>query len=557
MICWMSMTPAIAFLLAMTFLISIGGIFLMVWGLANDQWGDGVEASKIIFAQGELGQEEDPVLTGVQREAIQTKREKGTLQIDENELAERRILDRSGRQPVLWWISSSIAWLLLGSLFGVIASLKLHLPDWLISEAVLTFGRIRPAHLNVVAYGWASMAGVGVGIWLVPRLFKTPLKGGQFATVGAILWNIGMLIGTIAILAGFSEGLEWLEFPWQADVFLVVGGALAAVPLLMTVVRRRVHHLYVSAWYLIGALVWFPMLLITAKLPLFIGTEQAIMNWWFAHNVLGLWMTPLGLAAAYYFIAKITGTPIYSYTLSLIGFWALALFYSQVGVHHLIGGPVPTWLTTLSIVTSVMMVIPVVAVAMNHHMTVLPKWRMVMHSPTLRFVVLGAMMYTFASIQGSIEALREVNAVTHFTHYTVAHAHMGVYGFFSFVLFGSIYFILPRLVSWEWPHNWAIELHFWLVFLGFGIYFWPLTIGGWLQGTAMLDATRPFMDSVILTMPYLQARSVGGTLMTIGHLVFASHFILVLLRMGPATEAPAQLMQGLFKGRGSAAQVKS
>jgi len=538
------MTPAIAFLLAMTFLISIGGIFLMVWGLANDQWGDGEEASKVIFAEGELGRVEDPVETGVQREQIKTEREAGSLEIDEEELAERRVLDRSGRRPVLWWLCSSVVWLLLGSVFGVVASLKMHLPDWLIQDAVLTFGRIRPAHLNVVAYGWASMAGVGVGIWLVPRLFKTPMVGGQYATVGAILWNIGMFSGTVAVLAGMSEGMEWLEFPWQADVFLVIGGALAAVPLLATVMRRRVHHLYVSAWYLIGALVWFPMLLITAKLPLFIGTEQAIMNWWFAHNVLGLWMTPLGLAAAYYFIAKITGTPIYSYTLSLIGFWALALFYSQVGVHHLIGGPVPTWLTTLSIVTSVMMVIPVVAVAINHHMTVLPKWRLVLHSPTLRFVVAGAMMYTFASIQGSIEALREVNAVTHFTHYTVAHAHMGVYGFFSFVLFGSIYFILPRLVSWEWPHNWAVELHFWLVFLGFGIYFWPLTIGGWLQGTAMLDATRPFMDSVLLTMPYLKARSLGGSLMTLGHIVFASHFVLVLLRMGPATDIPPKLMQG-------------
>ena len=544
------MTPAIAFLLAMTFLISIGGIFLMVWGLANDQWGDGVEASKVIFAKGELGQKEDPALTGAQRTELQEQREKGDLHIDEEELAERRLLDRSGRRPVMWWLSSSIAWLLLGSVFGVVASLKLHLPDWLIGDAVLTFGRIRPAHLNVVAYGWASMAGVGVGIWLMPRLFKTPLVGGNFATVGAVLWNIGMFSGTVGVLAGFSEGLEWLEFPWQADVFLVIGGALAAVPLLMTVVRRRVHHLYVSAWYLIGALVWFPMLLITAKLPLFIGTEQAIMNWWFAHNVLGLWMTPLGLAAAYYFIAKITGTPIYSYTLSLIGFWALALFYSQVGVHHLIGGPVPTWLTTLSIVTSVMMIIPVVAVAINHHMTVLPKWRMVLHSPTLRFVVAGAMMYTFASVQGSIEALRDVNQVTHFTHYTVAHAHMGVYGFFSFVLFGSIYFILPRLVAWEWPHIWAIELHFWLVFLGFGIYFWPLTVGGWLQGTAMLDAARPFMDSVLLTKPYLEARSVGGSLMTLGHIVFASHFVLVLMRMGPASEAAPQLMRGFGKKRG-------
>ena len=550
------MNPAIAFLLSMTFLISIGGLFLMVWGLANDQWGDGQEAAKTIFAEGEVGRAEDPASDGFQRRELQERADAdaGELDIDQSELADRREFDSSGRQPVLWWLTSSVVWLLLGSVFGVMASLKMHMPDWLVGDAVLTFGRVRPAHLNVVAYGWTSMAGVGVGLWLVPRLFKTALAGGRYATVGAVLWNIGVGAGTIAILAGYSSGLEWLEFPRGIDILLVLGGALAAVPLIRTILRRRVHHLYVSAWYLIGALVWFPMLFVTGNLhDLFIGTEQGILNWWFAHNVLGLWMTPLGLAAAYYFIPKITGTPIYSYTLSLIGFWALALFYSQVGVHHLIGGPVPTWLATLSIVTSVMMIIPVVAVAVNHHMTVLPRWRMVLTSPTLRFVVAGAMMYTFASVQGSIEALRTVNTITHFTHYTVGHAHMGVYGFFSFILFGSMYFIVPRLVKWEWPHTWAISLHFWLVFIGFGIYFWFLSFGGWLQGLAMLDASIPFMETMELTLPYLTARSVGGTLMTLGHIVFASHFFLVLARMGPERKEAPQMMSARYVTKGGEA----
>ena len=543
------MNPAIAFLLSMTFLISIGGLFLMVWGLANDQWGDGQEAAKTIFAEGEVGRAEDPAIDGPRRKELQEEADADVseLHIDQAELADRRVYDSSSREPVLWWLTSSVVWLLLGSVFGLVAALKMHLPDWLVGDAVLTFGRIRPAHLNVVAYGWASMAGVGVGIWLVPRLFKTELAGGRYATVGAVLWNLGLAGGTIAILAGFSSGLEWLEFPWQVDILLVLGGALAAVPLILTILRRRVHHLYVSAWYLVGALVWFPMLFVTGNLHgLFTGTEQGILNWWFAHNVLGLWMTPLGLAAAYYFIPKITGTPIYSYTLSLIGFWALALFYSQVGVHHLIGGPVPTWLATLSIVTSVMMIIPVVAVAVNHHMTVLPRWRMVLTSPTLRFVVAGAMMYTFASVQGSIEALRSVNTITHFTHYTVGHAHMGVYGFFSFILFGSMYFILPRLVRWEWPHAWAITLHFWLVFIGFGIYFWFLSFGGWLQGLAMLDASVPFMETMELTIPYLQARSIGGALMTLGHIVFAAHFFTVLARMGPQRDEAPLMMSSRY-----------
>lgn len=546
------MTTAIAFLLAITFLISIGGLFLLIWAVGNDQFGLGQRAAKTIFADGEIGRIEDPATPEPARAAMQRDRgDRG--EVDEAEIARRIELDASSRMPVLVWIGSSMAWLLVASVFGMIASIKLHLPDWLVQDAIWTFGRVRPAHLNVAAYGWASMVGVGVGIWLIPRLFRTPLVGGGWATAGGVLWNIGVLAGTVAILAGHSDGQEWLEFPWRIDVLLMAGGALAAVPLLMTLYRRRVQHLYVSSWYLIAALVWFPMLFVTANLPgLFTGTEQAVVNWWFAHNVLGLWMTPLGLAAAYYFIAKIVGTPIYSYSLSLIGFWALALFYSQVGVHHLIGGPVPTWLVSLSIVTSVMMVIPVIAVAINHHMTVAPHWRLLLHSPTLRFVVLGAMMYTFASIQGSIEALRSVNTITHFTHYTVAHAHMGLYGFFSFVMFGSVYFVMPRLMRWEWPYPWAIALHFWLVFIGFAIYFWPLSIGGWLQGLAMLDASRPFMDSVTLTQPYLVARSVGGGLMTLGHLVFVTHFVVALRRGGRERAEPARLLAGILREGGAA-----
>ena len=186
--------------------------------------------------------------------------------------------------------------------------------------------------------------------------------------------------------------------------------------------------------------------------------------------------------------------------------------------------------------------------AVNHHMTVLPRWRMVLISPTLRFVVAGAMMYTLASLQGSIEALRSVNTITHFTHYTVAHAHMGLYGFMSLILFGSMYFILPRLVGWEWPYAWAISAHFWLVVAGFAIYFLALTVGGWLQGLAMLDAAVPFMESMALTVPYLTARSVGGSLMTLGHLVFAVHFFMVLLRLGPRRELPPEFALGRFVG---------
>jgi len=536
------MTIAISFLLAATFVISVGGLALLVWALANDQFTLSEGAARTIFAPGEVGRVEDPAMSDDDRATMQRTRDddlvtepgedEDSSRVDDA-LAGRWLADASTRTPVLWWLMSALFWLAAASILGVVASLKLHMPDWLVQDVALTFGRIRPAHLNAAAYGWSSMAGIAVGVWLIPRLFKTPLVGGVWATAGAVVWNIGVIGGIGAVLAGYSDGLEWLEFPWQVDVFLVLGGGLAAVPLILTLLRRRVQHLYVSAWYLIAALIWFPMLFLTANLPnLFGGVEQSMLNWWYAHNVLGLWMTPLGLAAAYYMLPKIVGAPIYSYGLSLIGFWALALFYSQVGLHHLIGGPVPTWAVTLSIVHSVMMVIPVLAVAVNHHMTVARHWRLLLYSPTLRFVTVGAMLYTAASIQGSLEALRSVNAITHFTHYTVAHAHLGAYGFFAFVMFGSVYFIMPRITGREWPFPRAISAHFWLVFLGFLVYFWPLTIGGWLQGLAMQDPDRPFMDSVLITRPFLVARSIGGSLMTAGHLVFVLHAVLMLFGLG-------------------------
>jgi cytochrome c oxidase cbb3-type subunit 1 len=234
------------------------------------------------------------------------------------------------------------------------------------------------------------------------------------------------------------------------------------------------------------------------------------------------------LGAAYYFIPKVLGRPIHSYHLSLVGFWGLAFFYSQVGGHHLIGGPVPQWFVTISIVQSVMMCIPVIAVAINQHMTVIGNFSALKHSPTLRFIVIGTMLYTLASVQGALESLRSINTITHFTHYTIAHAHLGLYGFFSFIMFGSIYFVMPRITQWEWPYPVLISWHFWLVVVGFFIYVVWLSIGGWLQGLLMLDATKPFMDSVAVTLPYLKARSIGGSLMTLGHTIFAVHFFLMI-----------------------------
>ena len=534
------MDPTVVLLSA--FLISIIALGIFIWSMRNGAFHD-PSGARVIFTAHEVGRAEDPAaasdsLTALQR-TVDLRQRHTAAPIDE-ELVPRAQADRSSATVTFVFLSCAIGWLLVGSVAGLISSVKLHDPDWLARYEWLTFGIIRTIHLNAVIYGWSSMAGLGLAMWMLPRLLKTTLQGGRFALLGAVLWNAGLIAGIGSVGAGFSTGLEWLEMPWQVALLLVSGGALIGIPLLLTVARRTVDHLYVSVWYLGAAVFWFPILYLVANLPgVHFGVEQAAMNWWYGHNVLGYFFTPLSQAAIYYFVPKVIGRPLQSYSLSLLGFWTQAFFYGMVGAHHLIGGPVPSWLTTLSIVQSVMMVVPVTAFATNHVLTMKGYWKTLVYSPTLRFMVVAGVMYVLVSLEGTVEALRSVNTITHFTHFTVAHAHLGMYAFVAIALFGGIYFVMPRVVEREWPYPRLIAAHFWLVVVGIVVYVVSLSIGGWLQGRAMLDATRPFLDSVAITLPWLKARSIGGALMTAGHVVFAVHFLAMVFDLGPRRDRAA------------------
>jgi cytochrome c oxidase cbb3-type subunit I len=464
----------------------------------------------------------------------------GTAFVETHEELDVRLrADASSRRPVLFAFGSAIVWLLIGSALGGTASLKLNFPDWLNDSAWLTFGRIRPSHLNAMIYGWASLAMLGVSLWMIPRLVHTELRYGRVAELGIGLWNVGLVLGIGGILSGRSDGLEWLEMRRTfADPWLILGGGLVGIALLVTLAAREVDHLYVSVWYIMASYVWFPIIFLIGNWPTWSGVESAATNWFYAHNTLGLWLTSINLGAAYYFIPKVLGRPIHSYQLSLLGFWALAFFYALNGMHHLIGGPVPEWMVTTSIVASVLMIIPVLAVAVNHHLTMVGRFAALRYSPTLRFVVLGAIAYTAVSLQGMFTALGEVNRVTHFTQWTIAHSHVGVYSFATFVLFGSIYYIMPRMVGWEWPSARLIRWHFWLVFAGIAIYVIALTAVGVLQGLAMLDPQVPFQRSVEVTIPGLWARSFAAGLLTTAHLIFAWHFWRMMRGERPVRETP-------------------
>ena len=529
------------------FVLSIIGLFVFIWSMRHGLLVENPRAASIIFARGEIGKVDDPALGGAAQISMQAAAIEpgiGAQAADPDELRDRVEADTSTAFPVFMFIAFACMWLLIGSLAGLVSSIKLHEPDWLVSEAWMTFGRMRTVHLTAVLYGWITNAALGTILWVLPRLLRARLAGGIWAMLGGALINTGIAGGIGAIATGWSDGMEYLEIPWQFAIFIFVGFALVILPVLFTLANRKVESLYVSVWYMVAALLWIAVLFLVGKLPgVHSGVQQATTNWWYGHNVLGLWFTPVSVGAIYYFLPKIIGRPVRSYNLSLLGFWTLAFFYAQVGGHHLIGGPVPGWLTTLSIVQSVMMVIPVVAFSINMGTTMKGRMHLARYSPTLRFMMFGGLMYLASSLQGSYESLRSVNQVAHFTHYTVGHAHLGAYGFVTMVLFGAVYFMMPRVLNWEWPYPRLISLHFWLAAIGIAIYFVGLTIGGWLQGLAMLDAARPFMDSVTLTIPYLVSRTVGGSLMVLSHLLFVGHFLAMALRFGPARTSAALFLQ--------------
>ena len=527
------------------FVLSIIGLFVFIWSMREGLLVENPKAASIIFARGEIGQVDDPALGGDAQDSMQAATDEPAPHIaDPTELRSRVEADTSTAFPVFMFIAFACMWLLVGSVAGLVSSIKLHEPDWLVSQAWMSFGRLRTVHLNAVLYGWITNAALGMMLWVLPRLLGTRLLGGIWAMLGGALINTGIAGGIGAIAAGWSDGMEYLEIPWQIAIFIFVGFVLVILPVLYTLVNRKVEHLYVSVWYMVAALLWIALLFLVGKLPgVHTGVQQATTNWWYGHNVLGLWFTPVSVGAIYYFLPKIIGRPISSYNLSILGFWTLAFFYGQVGGHHLIGGPVPGWLTTLSIVQSVMMVIPVIAFSINMGGTLRGRMHLARFSPTLRFMMFGGLMYLASSLQGSFEALRSVNQVVHFTHHTVGHAHLGAYGFVTMVLFGAIYFMMPRVLSWEWPYPKLITLQFWLAAIGILIYFTGLSIGGYLQGVAMLDANRPFMDSVVLTQPYLISRTVGGSLMVLSHLIFVYHFLAMSLRFGPTRTSAALFWQ--------------
>jgi len=452
-----------------------------------------------------------------------------------------REIDRSIKTPALHFLICAVFWLLAGTGLSLISSVKLTNPEFLASWEWLTYGRVHPAALNAMVYGWSCNAAFAVTLWIMARLCRTRIRGGGLLQAAGLFWNIAVAVGIGGIIYGDMIPVEFLEMPAYVTPLMLVSYLGIGVWAMIAYRYRRCEQVYVSQFYILAAFFWFPWLYTVAQIMIVFaparGVVQSIVGAWYAHNLMWLWLTPIGLASAYYLIPKALGRPIYQYKLAVPGFWAFALFSSWAGMRSLTGGPVPAWVITASIVAGLFMIIPVVITSLNLLVTAFENSNGVKRNPTLRFVVFGAASFTLAGLLGSITALRTVNEVTQFTHFTAGQFQLLSYSFFSMVMFGSIYFLIPRLLGCDWPSARLIDWHFRSCAGGIVIAVTALFMGGLIQGwqmNALDESGAPvyeFLQVVGYTGFWLRAHLAGEVLLLIGHLAFAVNFSWLLARL--------------------------
>ena len=405
--------------------------------------------------------------------------------------------------------------MMVGTFMGLLGATELIAPDLLENVGWLVFGRIRPIHINIVLFGFVTPGLLAAAFYYVPRLLRTPLYSEKLGVLTVAAWNVTLVAVVVSLSMGYTQGREYAEMIWPIDICIVLAFGLVFINLAMTVSRRQEPILYVSVWYVcaavvltgltysLGNVIWQPD---TGAIQ---GIPDAILLWFYGHNVFGLLLTPLSAGVAYYVIPRTCKAPLYSHTLSLIGFWSLLVVYTHIGTHHLLQVPVPTWLKVIAIVDSVAMVIPVMAFLINIWYTAKGKLGEIHADIGSKFVFTGTIMYFFVSIQGSMMSLPQVQRVTHFNNWVVGHAHIGVLGFAGMIALGGIYYILPKLTGKPLYSRFLADLQYWLILIGVVGFTVVLTIAGLIQGNAWLNGEVIYRILPEIHMYYVVRASFG------------------------------------------------
>lgn len=465
-------------------------------------------------------------------------------------------IDRSLRHPVMFFMTSGAAWLAVSIVLGIIASAKVHSPEFMASYGWLTYGRVFPAHINAFIFGWGFQAAFAVIIWMMARLSRKECTAAGLILTAGHLWNLGVTCGVIGILAGSSTGMPWMEFPAYTWPVLLVSYFGIVIWSFIQFRVRPVGHVYISQWYLMGAMVWFPWIFITANLLIHCIQGNPVMaagiNAWYKSALVFLFFMPVGLGTAYYLAPKVTGRPVYSYSLAKLGFWSLAIIAPWAGMQKLTGAPIPYFLPYVGAAATVLMFVPAIAAAINLLRTMMASPEALEGSPALRFTIAGIAGLALTAFAAVILNLPESSLpLTQFSMSGYGFDILALYGFFSFVMFGAIYFIVPRVTRREWLSRRLINIHF--LFSVYGVLTVALValFGGLQQGVGQEDWQMPWDSAATRAFPYAVATTIAWCFILFSNVFFFIHLTLMWLRLGRRSSHPTLLVSAHAHGHAS------
>ena len=431
---------------------------------------------------------------------------------------------------------ATIIWGITGMVVGLIAALQLAYPEFFndyLGFSFLSFGRIRPLHTNAVIFAFVGN-GIFMGVYYsLQRLLKTRMWSDKLSNINFWGWQFIILCAVATLPFGITTGKEYAELEWWIDILIAAMWVTFGFNMFATILTRRVKHLYVAIWFYIATFVTVAILHIfnSFELPVsflksyswYAGVQDALVQWWYGHNAVAFFLTTPYLGLMYYFVPKAANRPVYSYRLSIIHFWALIFLYIWAGPHHLLYTSLPDWAQSLGVVFSVMLIAPSWGGMLNGLLTLRGAWDRVRDDVMLKFMVVALTCYGMATFEGPLLSLKNVNVISHFTDWTIAHVHIGGLGWNGMFTFGMLYWLFPRLFKTELYSKKLANQHFWIATLGILLYAIPMYYAGFAQGLMWQefnpDGTltyQDFLETVQIIRPFYILRALGGLLFIVG-----------------------------------------
>ncbi len=431
----------------------------------------------------------------------------------------------------------TVIWGIVGMLVGVIIAAQLVWPELNIGPW-LTFGRLRPLHTNAVIFAFGGCALFATSYWCVQRTCHTRLWGGPLIPLTFWGWQLIILLAAISFPLGITTSKEYAELEWPIDIMIAVVWVSYAVVFFGTIATRKVSHIYVANWFFGAYIIAVALLHIvnSAAVPItltksysaYAGVQDAMVQWWYGHNAVGFFLTAGFLGMMYYFVPKQAGRPVYSYRLSVVHFWALIFTYMWAGPHHLHYTALPDWTQSVGMLFSLILLAPSWGGMINGIMTLSGAWHKLRDDPVLKFLITSLSFYGMSTFEGPMMSIKTVNALSHYTDWTVGHVHSGALGWVAMVSIGSIYYLLPRLFGKPGMYSTGlVTAHFWIATIGTVLYIASMWIAGVMQGlmwrAVNADGTLAysFVESVKGSYPFWAIRWLGGVLFLVGMLIMA------------------------------------